>query len=68
MRVRLFVLTLLFLLSTVMLGRPTASAPLDYDNDTDGHLSNGGFEGNFYSVGAGQVAEGWTRLNLQGNP
>lgn len=43
-------------------------APLSGDNDTDGYLSNGGFEGAFYEVGAGQVAEGWTRTHLGGDP
>ncbi len=54
--------------------RPTAQA-LPFaevqgggDNNTDGYLSNGGFEGNYYDVGAGQVAEGWTRVHLDGNP
>lgn len=36
--------------------------------DTSGLIVNGGFEGNFYPVGAGQVADGWTRVNLSGNP
>ncbi len=36
--------------------------------DTSGFIPNGGFEGGFYPVGAGQVADGWTRVNLSGNP
>lgn len=36
--------------------------------DTSGLIPNGGFEGGFYPVGAGQVADGWTRVNLSGNP
>ena len=55
--------------------RPTAQAVTEFaemqgggDNNTDGYLSNGGFEGNYDAVGAGQVAEGWTRVHLNGNP
>lgn len=44
------------------------AAPGQWDNETDGYLFNGGFEGNFYEVGAGQVGEGWTRVHLSGNP
>ncbi|MGH2543050.1 MAG: hypothetical protein ACRDIB_09645, partial [Ardenticatenaceae bacterium] len=47
---------------------PIAGADIDNDNATDGYLFNGGFEGNFNPVGAGQVAEGWTRTHLDGNP
>src|SRR5688572_3866842 len=37
-------------------------------DDTSGYIFNGGFEGDFYPVGAGEVAEGWTRVHLNGNP
>jgi hypothetical protein len=36
--------------------------------NTSGLIFNGGFEGGFYPVGGGQVADGWTRVNLSGNP
>ena len=37
-------------------------------NDTSGHLDNGGFEGGYYSIPGGQMANGWTRVNRGGNP
>jgi hypothetical protein len=43
-------------------------APLFGNEDTAGYLQNGGFEGEFYGVGSGQVAVGWTRVQLEGNP
>lgn len=43
-------------------------APRLGNEDTGGHLENGGFEGEFYEVGSGQVAVGWTRVHLEGNP
>ncbi len=44
----------------------TSAAPTTSPNPY-GYIHNGGFEGGFYSVGAGQVAESWTRVNLRGS-
>ncbi len=56
-----------FVLLVVALTATSVVASPDNDNDTDGWLTNGGFEGGWISVGAGQVAEGWTRVQLEGN-
>jgi len=55
----------LFLTLFVLAGTLATRAEPD---DTSGLILNGGFEGGFYPVGGGQVADGWTRVNLSGNP
>lgn len=62
MRTLIKTITIAFLFLSV--GVAAYAAP----TDTDGYITNGGFEGNFYPVGSGEVAEGWTRVNLSGNP
>ncbi|MDQ4076307.1 MAG: hypothetical protein M3220_08675 [Chloroflexota bacterium] len=68
MKKRFGKLAMLLLLVGGMALAVMAGAAQANDSSTDGYLFNGGFEGNFYPVGDGQVAEGWVRVNLDGNP